>query len=63
MTVRAFHRTSAASAGAVLRDGFEDREGTYMTDSLHAGVCVTIERPGDLVTGESRRPARISPYS
>jgi hypothetical protein len=34
--VRLFHRTSAAEA--ILRDGFRDASGTYLTDSEHKGV-------------------------
>src|SRR5690242_21211561 len=50
--VHAHHRTSAASAEAILRGGFKDAEGTWGTTEPRAGVWVTTERPWDVgITG------------
>ena len=45
-----FHRTTAANAAAIVRDGFEDGEGYYMTDQLHRGVWL-LEIPVDCGEG------------
>lgn len=49
--IRAFHRTSADSAAAILRDGFRDATGTYMTSETHHGVWITRDAPWSLATG------------
>jgi hypothetical protein len=46
--VHAYHRTTATYGDAILRDGFADAEGTYMTGEPHGGVWVTVDRPWDL---------------
>jgi hypothetical protein len=37
--MRLFHRTSAAAA--ILRDGFRDGVGSYLTDRKHSGVWLS----------------------
>jgi hypothetical protein len=49
--IRAFHRASPERAGAILRDGFRDAEGTWGLSEPHSGVWVTIEHPWDPATG------------
>jgi hypothetical protein len=39
------------SSGPILRDGFEDAEGSYGTRTLHRGVWVTVDQPWDLIVG------------
>jgi hypothetical protein len=39
--VRCFHRTRRRVARAILRGGFKDAKGTYMTDSVHQGVWLS----------------------
>lgn len=39
--MRVFHRTDAAAE--IIRDGFRDGVGRYMTDQEHAGVWVSSE--------------------
>lgn len=41
MTVVLYHRTRAESAEAILRDGFRDGSGNYLTESLHSGVWLS----------------------
>ena len=36
-----YHRTTDECAGLILRDGFRDGTGTYMTDQLHTGVWLS----------------------
>ena len=38
-----YHRTTKASADAILRDGFKDGTGHYLTDELHSGVWLSNE--------------------
>jgi hypothetical protein len=45
----AYHRTTRAVGDAILREGFRDAEGTYLTANLWRGVWVTIDRPWDPV--------------
>jgi len=45
-TVCVYHRTAAESAKAILRDGFKDATGYYLTDREHAGVWLS-DRPLD----------------
>jgi integrase len=52
-SVTAYHRTTADSAGTIIRDGFRDAEGTYYMRNAQRGVWVTLERPWDLtISGE-----------
>src|SRR4051794_38175011 len=36
-----FHRTHAAIAALILRDGFRDGTGSYLTDEQHSGVWLS----------------------
>ncbi|HTF32426.1 MAG TPA: hypothetical protein VK714_01860 [Myxococcota bacterium] len=36
-----YHRTDGASAAAILEEGFQDGEGTYMTKSVYRGVWLS----------------------
>ena len=36
-----YHRTTAVSAEQILRDGFRDSIGTYMTTRVHSGVWLS----------------------
>ncbi len=36
-----YHRTSSTAANAILREGFRDATGKYMTEHLHTGVWVS----------------------
>jgi hypothetical protein len=49
--ITAYHRTAGENVDAILRDGFRDATGTYMTAIRHTGVWVTMERPWDMATG------------
>jgi hypothetical protein len=44
-----YHRTAHASA--ILREGFRDGEGTYMTTEWHRGVWVSADCPLDINEG------------
>jgi hypothetical protein len=45
--MRLYHRTSAANAAQILRDGFRDSVGYYLTDDQKlVGVCLS-DRPLD----------------
>ena len=48
--MRFYHRTSTEAAQAILREGFRDTTGTYMTDEEFTGVWVS-ERPLDCNEG------------
>lgn len=39
--MRLYHRTSATVAALILRDGFRDSTGTYMTLREHSGVWLS----------------------
>lgn len=41
--MKLYHRTTAASAEAILRGGFKDGTGHYLTDQLHSGVWLSNE--------------------
>jgi hypothetical protein len=41
-----YHRTSQEAASAILADGFQDVEGTYLTCNVHRGVWLA-DRPLD----------------
>jgi len=41
--VRLFHITSNANAEAILKEGFRDAAGYYLTDQQHTGVSVSDE--------------------
>lgn len=41
--MRFFHRTTAAAAEEILRSGFRDSEGTYLTELVWRGVWVSDE--------------------
>ncbi len=43
---RLFHRTTAVSARVILRSGFTDATGKYLTDTEHTGVWLS-DRPLD----------------
>ena len=45
-----YHRTSTEAATAILREGFRDATGRYMTDRLHSGVWLSAV-PLDLNSG------------
>jgi hypothetical protein len=49
-TVRLFHRTTADGAEVILRDGFRDGRGHYLTESEHVGVWLS-DRPLDANDG------------
>lgn len=51
-TVTCFHRTS--NADAILAEGFQDGEGTYMTGTLYRGVWLS-DRPLDVGQGAKGR--------
>ena len=36
-----YHKTDAEAARAIMRDGFRDGSGHYMTDAEHAGVWLS----------------------
>lgn len=38
---RCYHRTTQDAATAILRDGFHDAEGTYMTTTMRRGVWLS----------------------
>ncbi len=46
-----YHRTTPASADAILCGGFKDATGRYMTTDVHSGVWVTADEPWDLAIG------------
>jgi len=46
--MRTYHRTFQADA--ILRDGFKDSTGTYLTDREHTGVWLS-DRPLDINEG------------
>jgi len=46
-----YHRTTTASADAILLGGFKDATGRYMTTDVHSGVWVTADGPWDLAIG------------
>lgn len=48
--MRLYHRTTAAAAAQILRGGFRDSTGTYMTDQEFSGVWVS-EVPLDINDG------------
>jgi hypothetical protein len=48
--VTVYHRTTRKAADAILRDGFRDATGTYLTDTEHTGVWVS-DRPLDANEG------------
>jgi hypothetical protein len=39
--MKAYHRTNSASAAAILRDGFRDGRGRYVTDQMYLGVWMS----------------------
>jgi hypothetical protein len=41
--MKLYHRTTASRAEAILRDGFKDGTGHYLTDQLHSGVWLSNE--------------------
>jgi hypothetical protein len=43
MPFRLYHRTERDAALAILREGFRDGEGTYMTNQLWRGVWLSNE--------------------
>jgi hypothetical protein len=45
-----YHRTSAANAAQILRDGFRDGVGCYLTDQEWTGVWLS-NRPLDIIEG------------
>jgi hypothetical protein len=45
-----YHRTSTEAAIAILRQGFRDATGRYMTDRVHTGVWLS-DRPLDVNEG------------
>lgn len=45
-----YHRTSTEAATAILREGFRDATGRYMTDRLHSGVWLS-DNPLDVNGG------------
>lgn len=58
-TMRAFHRTSHAPD--ILRDGFKDAEGTYLTDRVWRGVWVS-DRPLDINEGATATCCLLSMF-
>lgn len=46
--MKLYHRTAAAAA--ILKSGFEDRTGSYLTSTLHTGVWFA-DRPLDINDG------------
>jgi hypothetical protein len=42
LSMKLYHRTTAASAEAILRDGFKDGTGHYLTEQLHFR-CVAVK--------------------
>ena len=57
MADRVYHRTAAADA--IMRDGFRDATGTYMTNKEHSGVWVTFGAPWDEATGGLPEATRL----
>jgi hypothetical protein len=51
VSVRAFHRTTHEAGEAILHDGFEDGEGSYVADNTGRGVWVTLEQSSDEIIG------------
>jgi hypothetical protein len=47
MTYILFHVTNAENAKAILRDGFRDGHGSYMTDHEFSGVWLSNEPLGE----------------
>ena len=45
-----YHRTTKHAAESILRDGFQDGEGTYMTTEWRRGVWLS-DRPLDINEG------------
>jgi hypothetical protein len=43
LSMKLYHRTTATSAEAILRDGFKDGTGHYLTAQLHSGVWLSNE--------------------
>ncbi len=43
--MKLYHRTTAASAESILRDGFKDGTGHYLTGQLHSVVWLSNPRP------------------
>ncbi len=39
--MKCYHRTSREAANAILRDGFEDATGSYLTEHSYEGVWVS----------------------
>jgi hypothetical protein len=48
-TYTLFHVTNAESAKAILRDGFRDSPGRYLTDHEFSGVWLS-DRPLDAIS-------------
>jgi hypothetical protein len=48
--LRLYHRTTAANAEHILREGFKDSSGTYLSDRLFSGVWLSLV-PFDLNDG------------
>jgi hypothetical protein len=39
--MKLYHRTTEQKARAIIKDGFKDQEGNYLTDTRHMGVWVS----------------------
>ena len=39
--MKLYHKTTAEAARTILLDGFQDRTGNYMTETLHTGVWLS----------------------
>ena len=48
--MRVFHRTRTRSAAVILKEGFRDGQGRYLTDRMWSGVWVS-DRPLDCYEG------------
>jgi hypothetical protein len=48
--MKLYHKTMAEAARTILLDGFQDRTGYYMTETLHAGVWLS-DSPLDVNSG------------
>jgi hypothetical protein len=40
--LRLYHRTTKSAAQSILRDGFQDREGSYGTEQVFRGVWLSL---------------------
>ena len=57
--MRFYHRTTAKRARAILKRGFRDSRGGYLTEGLHVGVWLA-DRPLDCNDGAHRAGALLA---